>query len=144
MRRTLETVAAERLNKLGKDNTVISDREDLKTDQEALKNIIIKSTPMPSRSISSNNSEPNMRSFDPSIMDLHLASRELKAKFDKMKTSSSENVNINSDGDNTSNNKKKSKFRTKAKNNIKLRFPLYMRKSSSIPSKLADKINDNQ
>jgi len=50
MRRTLESVAAERLNKLGRNPNIISDREDLKKDQEALKHIVAKSTPNPSSS----------------------------------------------------------------------------------------------
>lgn len=52
MRRTLESVAAERLNKLGKNPNIISTREDLKIDQEALKDIVAKATPNPSRSSS--------------------------------------------------------------------------------------------
>lgn len=52
MRRTLESVAAERLNKLGKNPNIISNREDLKIDQEALKDIVAKATPNPSRSSS--------------------------------------------------------------------------------------------
>ena len=50
MRRTLESVAAERLDKLGQNPNIISDREDLKKDQEALKHIVAKSTPNPSSS----------------------------------------------------------------------------------------------
>jgi hypothetical protein len=50
MRRTLESVAAERLDKLGQNPNIISDREDLKKDQEALKHIVAKSTPNPSNS----------------------------------------------------------------------------------------------
>jgi hyperpolarization activated cyclic nucleotide-gated potassium channel 2 len=42
MRRTLESVAAERLNKLGKNPSIISTRQDLKVDQEALKDIVRK------------------------------------------------------------------------------------------------------
>lgn len=54
MRRTLESVAAERLNKLGKNPSIISNRQDLKIDQEALKDIVAKATPNPSRSSSEN------------------------------------------------------------------------------------------
>jgi hypothetical protein len=48
MRRTLESVAAERLNKLGKNPNIISTREDLKIDQDVLKDIVAKATPSPS------------------------------------------------------------------------------------------------
>lgn len=50
MRRTLESVAAERLDKIGQNPNIISNREDLKKDQEALKHIVAKSTPNPSNS----------------------------------------------------------------------------------------------
>ena len=39
MRRTLESVAAERLDKIGQNPNIISNREDLRKDQEALKHI---------------------------------------------------------------------------------------------------------
>lgn len=48
MRRTLESVAAERLNKLGKNPNIISTREDLKIDQDVLKDIVARATPCPS------------------------------------------------------------------------------------------------
>ena len=50
MRRTMESVAAERLNKLGKNPSIISPRQDLRFDQEALKDIVAKATPNPSES----------------------------------------------------------------------------------------------
>ncbi|CAF1542617.1 unnamed protein product, partial [Didymodactylos carnosus] len=48
MRRTMESVAAERLNKLGKNPSIISNRHDLKRDAEAIKDIIARATPQPS------------------------------------------------------------------------------------------------
>jgi hypothetical protein len=54
MRRTLESVAAERLHILGKNPNIISNRQDLKRDQEALKDIVAQATPNPSRSSSEN------------------------------------------------------------------------------------------
>lgn len=50
MRRTMESVAAERLNKLGKNPNIISTRQDLRTDQEALKDIVEQATPYVSES----------------------------------------------------------------------------------------------
>ncbi len=57
MRRTMESVAAERLNKLGKNPNIISNRQDLKIDQEALKDIVSKVTPNPSESSSDSDTE---------------------------------------------------------------------------------------
>ncbi|CAF1132324.1 unnamed protein product [Adineta steineri] len=48
MRRTMESVAAERLNKLGKNPSIISTRHDLKRDAAVLKNMIDRATPQPS------------------------------------------------------------------------------------------------
>ncbi len=48
MRRTMESVAAERLNKLGKNPSIISTRHDLKRDAAVLKDIIDHATPQPS------------------------------------------------------------------------------------------------
>ncbi|CAF1238832.1 unnamed protein product [Didymodactylos carnosus] len=56
MRRTMESVAAERLNKLGKNPSMISSRHDLKRDAEAIKDIISKATPNPSESSESDDS----------------------------------------------------------------------------------------
>lgn len=57
MRRTLESVAAERLDKIGHNPNIISNREDLKKDQEALKHIVAKATPNPSNSSMDQESE---------------------------------------------------------------------------------------
>lgn len=53
MRRTMESVAAERLNKLGKNPSIISTRHDLKRDAAVLKDIIDRNTPLPSTEESS-------------------------------------------------------------------------------------------
>lgn len=53
MRRTIESVAAERLNKLGKNPSIISTRHDLKRDAAALKDMINRATPQPSSDESS-------------------------------------------------------------------------------------------
>jgi hypothetical protein len=55
----MESVAAERLNKLGKNPSIISTRHDLKRDAAVLKDIIDRATPVPSSSdsISENNEE---------------------------------------------------------------------------------------
>ena len=54
MRRTMESVAAERLNKLGKNPSIISTRHDLKRDAAVLKDMIDRATPLPSSGSSSN------------------------------------------------------------------------------------------
>jgi CRP-like cAMP-binding protein len=67
MRRTMESVAAERLNKLGKNPSIISTRHDLKRDAAVLKDMIDRVTPQPSSdesdqsnlSLSSNESKTN-------------------------------------------------------------------------------------
>ncbi|CAF0880985.1 unnamed protein product [Adineta steineri] len=61
MRRTMESVAAERLNKLGKNPSIISTRHDLKRDAAVLKDIIKRATPLPSsnESTDSDNDDPN-------------------------------------------------------------------------------------
>jgi hypothetical protein len=53
MRRTMESVAAERLNKLGKNPSIISTRHDLKRDAAVLKDMIDRVTPQPSSGSSS-------------------------------------------------------------------------------------------
>jgi CRP-like cAMP-binding protein len=57
MRRTMESVAAERLNKLGKNPSIISTRHDLKRDAAFLKDIIDRVTPHPSSDESSKKDE---------------------------------------------------------------------------------------
>jgi hypothetical protein len=42
----MESVAAERLNKLGQNPNIISNRQDLKIDQEALKEVVAHATPI--------------------------------------------------------------------------------------------------
>ena len=49
----MESVAAERLNKLGKNPSIISTRHDLKRDAAVLKNMIDRATPQPSSDSSS-------------------------------------------------------------------------------------------
>ena len=59
MRRTMESVAAERLNKLGKNPSIISTRHDLRRDAAVLKDIISRATPQVSPSDSqSQGTEP--------------------------------------------------------------------------------------
>ena len=80
MRRTMESVAAERLNKLGKNPSIISTRHDLKRDAAVLKDIIDRATPQPSsdsssepeRSDSSSSLNQNKQNyFKSSLMHLH-------------------------------------------------------------------------
>jgi hypothetical protein len=54
----MESVAVERLNKLGKNPSIISTRHDLKRDAAVLKDIIDRATPVPSSSdLTSENNE---------------------------------------------------------------------------------------
>ena len=125
MRRTMESVAAERLNKLGKNPNIISNRQDLKIDQEALKDIVAKSTPCPSRSSSEN--------------DLNSLTRSNKLNLSNSK------LNVaNSDDDNQSSSQRKSET-SPSKNKIKLLksnlqvhipLPNILKKSPSTPTKL--------
>ena len=48
MRRTMESVAAERLNKIGKDPSILSNREDLEADISMVNELIMRATPLPS------------------------------------------------------------------------------------------------
>ena len=117
MRRTLESVAAERLHILGKNPSIISSRQDLKLDQEALKNIVAQATPNPSRSSSEN--------------DLPSISTNAKPK---KKTNLKDS--IDDDPQSTSKdsqNKNKIKL---LKSNLHVHIPEMLRKSPSTPSKL--------
>lgn len=120
MRRTLESVAAERLNKLGKNPSIISKRQDLKIDQEALKDIVAKATPNPSRSSSENDLNTNG------------SGRNSKTK--------------ESSDDERRNSTSKAKTSSPAKNKIKilksnLHIPNILKKSPSTPSKLFRKLS---
>jgi hypothetical protein len=91
MRRTMESVAAERLNKLGKNPSIISTRHDLKRDAAVLKDMIDRVTPQPSSDSScesdssSNLSTPNKKSdFKSSFSHLQ---DEFKKSFIKSRSS---------------------------------------------------------
>jgi CRP-like cAMP-binding protein len=91
MRRTMESVAAERLNKLGKNPSIISTRHDLKRDAAVLKDMIDRVTPQPSSGSesesdsSSNLSNQNKRLyFKSSLSHLH---DEFKKSFIKSRLS---------------------------------------------------------
>lgn len=47
MRRTMESVAAERLSKIGKNPSIVSSRADLEEDQKLVNEIVMESTPIP-------------------------------------------------------------------------------------------------
>ncbi len=83
MRRTIESVAAERLNKLGKNPSIISTRHDLKRDAAVLKDIIDRATPQPS-------SEEDNQSSSSS-----LSSNENKSKYLLKNQSDEENDSQN-------------------------------------------------
>ena len=89
MRRTMESVAAERLNKLGKNPSIISTRHDLKRDAAVLKNMIDRATPQPSsdsscESDTSSTTSNKRHHFKSSLSHLH---DELKKSFIKNRLS---------------------------------------------------------
>lgn len=113
----MESVAAERLNKLGKNPSIISTRQDLRIDQEALKDIVAKATPNPS---------------DDS------ASETEKSEIDNATALNASTIIRNKDS-NLQALKKKSKLLTASMN---LHLPsLLLKKSPSSPSKLFRKIS---
>ncbi|KAL8567133.1 hypothetical protein ACOMHN_033035 [Nucella lapillus] len=72
MRRTMESVAAERLTKIGKNPSIVSSRADLEEDQKLVNEIVMESTPIPTSASededrdsdeSSDGSKPKKRAF---------------------------------------------------------------------------------
>lgn len=78
MRRTIESVAAERLNKLGKNPSIISTRHDLKRDAAVLKDMIDRATPQ----VSSQSSSSSLSS-SPSPHSLFRSSSRLNLRMNK-------------------------------------------------------------
>jgi hypothetical protein len=135
MRRTLESVAAERLNKLGKNPNIISSRQDLKTDRETLKNIVAKASPMPSSRSSSEDLGPTIkqsRSFHLSTISPGLALRK-NLSFSNIDRSDGTEPEGNCLGNNNSTTCDGSGSLNLLTNNI--RIPTIMRKSPSVQSK---------
>jgi len=62
MRRTMETVAAERLNKIGQDPSVVTTRDSVEADINMVNEIIRQTTPRPSVSDSTDESDNEGRS----------------------------------------------------------------------------------
>ena len=108
----MESVAAERLNKLGKDPNIISNRQDLRIDQEALKDIVEKATPYASESSDESEQDPD------------------SATSINITTTAKENSPVE---------KKKRKLLSTTMN---LHLPNILKKSPSTPSKLFRKFND--
>ncbi len=87
----MESVAAERLNKLGKNPSIISTRHDLKRDAAALKDMIDRATPQPSSnseedsssSLSSSLSSNNERKSKYSLNKEHLQFNEQEKHLEK-------------------------------------------------------------
>lgn len=131
MRRTLESVAAERLNKLGKNPNIISSRQDLKSDRETLKDIVAKASPIPSSRSSSEGRSPNLLS----------KSRSFHAGLDPIHNNDNSEVG---DSPTTSGASPKPNRLKQLKSNLHIHIPNIniLRKSPSTPSKLS-KLNDN-
>ena len=79
MRRTMESVAAERLNKLGKNPSIISTRHDLKRDAAVLKDLITRATPQPSSDSFDDDEDEDDYSSDSSSSSI--SSNEIKSKY---------------------------------------------------------------
>ena len=126
MRRTLESVAAERLHILGKNPNIISNRHDLKLDQETLKDIVAKSTPNPSRSPSENDL-PSISSH---------ANKTKKSGSILKNQSDEEHATPKSEMTPTKNKIKL------LKSNLQVHIPDILKKSPSTPSKLYRVAND--
>ena len=133
MRRTLESVAAERLNKLGKNPNIISSRQDLKSDRETLKNIVAKASPIPS---SANSSEEDL-STTIKLSKSCINSPKNKEK-QLRKNASTTNIplakteQLSSPSPSTPIKGKKKLI----KNNLQMHIPHILKKSPSTPSKL--------
>ncbi|CAF1293965.1 unnamed protein product [Rotaria sordida] len=83
MRRTMESVAAERLNKLGKNPSIISTRYDLKRDAAALKDMIDRVTPQPSSDDSSQSDSSSILSNQNKKIDFKSSLSHLHEEFKK-------------------------------------------------------------
>jgi hypothetical protein len=144
MRRTLESVAAERLNKLGKNPNIISTREDLKIDQDVLKDIVAKATPSPScnSSINDLNRIVNAPAYGGASSNNYPENSD-----EDLNTNSDTNINNNnnnttaqcSNGGNNSPRSKKSNSPPKSKIKLlktNLYLPSLLKKSPSTPNKM--------
>lgn len=90
MRRTMESVAAERLTKIGKNPSIVSSRADLEEDQKLVNEIVMESTPIPTSASededrdsdeSSDGSKQKKRSFKFDFSSrLHKISEEKKSR----------------------------------------------------------------
>ena len=125
MRRTMESVAAERLNILGVNPNIISNRQDLKIDQEALKDLVAKSTPNPSRS----SSEEDINQSRTSKVQ-HKINHNSNTKLENLSDDESARLRPKSFH---------SPIRNKikiTKSNLQVNIPNILKKSPSTPSKL--------
>ena len=132
MRRTLESVAAERLNKLGKNPNIISSRQDLKSDRETLKNIVAKASPIPSSTNSSEEDLPTIKLSKSCLNSPKNKEKHLKknASITNIPLAKTEQLSTPSP---TTPVKGKKKL---IKNNLQMHIPHILKKSPSTPSKL--------
>ncbi|KAK3097787.1 hypothetical protein FSP39_013195 [Pinctada imbricata] len=77
MRRTMESVAAERLTKIGKNPSIVSSRADLEEDQKLVNEIVMESTPVVTSA-----SEDEDKDSDDSSESSKSSKRKKKFKFD--------------------------------------------------------------
>lgn len=140
MRRTLESVAAERLNKLGKNPNIISSRQDLKTDRETLKYIVAEASPLQS---SRSSSESGLTSRDLKTSRSYNAisapnDQNIKKNF-SLNNFNGKGLDAPADAYTEASPGKKKLDRIKS--NIHMHIPNILKKSPSTPSKLS-KAND--
>ncbi len=136
MRRTLESVAAERLNKLGKNPNIISSRQDLKSDRETLKDIVAKTSPVASSRSSSEDDVSTNKLSKSTSSSVHKEKRLRKntslANMTVSKESSKKN-SLKSSTPNSPAHKNRIKI---FKSQLQMHIPNILKKSPSTPSKL--------
>mgnify|MGYP001068980123 FL=1 len=137
MRRTMESVAAERLNKLGKNPSIISTRHDLKRDAAVLKDMIDRVTPQPSSDSSSDSDDDNQSNDSNGNKRIHFKS-SLAHLHDEFKKSFI-NKRLSHSTRKSSNDEKKMKHLTR----VYLDAPNsnQIKKSPSIPFSIFNKNN---
>ena len=83
MRRTMESVAAERLNKIGKNPSIVSNREDFAEDINMMNELIMQGTPMASSGSDNSDDDDDGGSIDRSPISDKRDKKDKKHKKDK-------------------------------------------------------------
>ena len=80
MRRTMESVAAERLNKIGKNPSMVSNRAELEDDMNTVNELIMQTTPIPTSGSDSSDDDNDSATSSRSKARGSSGDRDLKAK----------------------------------------------------------------